>query len=180
MKTSRISTERLLLRKPVSADLRSYYAIHSDPEANRFNPSGPVVSTEQAKKALRHLCRHWQKHGFGYWMVASQERPTFVIGCGGIMMKQIDGVERPNLYFRFRPSAWGHGYAFEMGTEARKLAFESLKMTEIAATVRPRNAPSIRLLEKLGLKRYTRFNDPHGLTLVYLLRNESFHFRPLR
>lgn len=174
MKISPITTERLLLRRPLSADIASYFAIHGNPETNRFNPSGPVVSEEQAAKSLDHWCRHWDQHGFGYWMVAKREHPSYIIGCGGVMMKQIGEVVHPNLYFRFRPSSWGYGYAGEMAAAALKVAFEKLKLPEIIATVRPSNTPSIRLLEKLGLKRCSAANDRYGLTYVYLLRKESY------
>jgi hypothetical protein len=41
-----------------------------------------------------------------------------MIGVGGIMTKTIPDEPRLNLYFRFRPEAWGRAYATEMARVA--------------------------------------------------------------
>lgn len=169
----RTETERLLLRAPRPDDLDAVLEIHGDPATNRFNPAGPLRSREEAQRRLSSWIEHWEEHGFGYWAVAEKARPDRVIGFGGIVFKEIAGERLTNLYFRFRPEAWGKGYAGEMAEAARRLGFEILGLREIAATVRPSNAPSIRVLERLGMVRKGEIEDEWGRSLVYVLRRAN-------
>lgn len=165
----RVETKHLLLRPPRPDDLDAVFEIHGDPSTNRFNPAGPLRSGEEGRRRLSSWIEHWEEHGFGYWAVAEKARPERVIGFGGIVFKEIAGERLTNLYFRFRPEAWGKGYAGEMAGAARSLAFETLGLSEIAATVRPSNAPSIRVLERLGMVHSGEIEDEWGRSLVYVL-----------
>jgi ribosomal-protein-alanine N-acetyltransferase len=144
MNPARVVTDRLILRRPVPADQEAIYDVHADPATNRFNPAGPHRSPEESRRALERWTDHWREYGFGYWAVATREEPEAVVGLGGLMYKDIGGERRANLYFRFRPSAWGRGYATEMAHAAIRLAVEHLRLDEIVARVRPDNEPSIR------------------------------------
>jgi len=170
MNPASLTTERLQLRAPRMADLDAVHAIHADPETNRFNPAGPHRTIEQSRRLLESWLEHWAGNGFGYWAVEAIAEPGCVIGFGGVVRKSIDGRERLNLYFRFRPSSWGKGFASEMVEAAKGLAFTNLGYGEIAATVRPDNAPSIRVLERLGMRRGGEIPDAAGESLLFVLQ----------
>ena len=148
--TDNTQTARLLLRRPTHTDLPALYAIHSDPETNRYNPSGPDTQ-ESAERKLRTWNEHWETHGFGYWAICLTEAPAQAIGIGGIMHRDVGDRAGLNLYFRFAPQAWGKGYAGEMAQAALQLAFDTLGAAEVLAKVRPANLPSRKALERLGM-----------------------------
>ncbi|MEW6704966.1 MAG: GNAT family N-acetyltransferase [Pseudomonadota bacterium] len=143
----------LVLRPPTREDLQAVFEIHSDPRTNRFNPSGPMASMAAAQELLDRIGAHWSQHGFGYWLVALPEAPQRVLGIGGLIEKQVPGYRGLNLYYRFRPEAWGRGLATAVGRRAIGFADVVLgRRQDVFARVRPDNEPSIRVLERLGLE----------------------------
>jgi len=173
MLASKIKTDRLILRTPLEEDLEAIFEIHGNPQTNRFNPAGPHQLVTDSRTMLKRWLKHWEKYEFGYWVIATQKDPQTIIGCGGLMYKDIAGRQRANLYYRFRPSAWGKGFASEMATAACKYAFEELHLDQVAALVRPSNEPSIRLLKRLKMVRRGIIKDKKGDSYFYILENED-------
>ena len=169
MNLNNLVTNRLVLRFPNENDIDAVFKINSNPETNRFNPSGPDKSIEESKIRLQKWIEHWNKYNFGYWAVSKIEESNTVIGFGGIMYKEIENEKLLNLYFRFSPPAWGKGYANEMANKAIEIGFQILNQNKIAATVRPNNLPSIKALEKLGMKFHHKIFDEKGESLFYIL-----------
>ncbi|MDT9000338.1 GNAT family N-acetyltransferase [Paucibacter sp. APW11] len=180
-------TERLLLRAPTEADLDSLYEVHADPGTNRFNPSGPMNSRAAAEALLRDWQAHWQTRGFGYWLIARREQAgpsglageEQVLGFGGLMHKPIDGQQGLNLYFRFRPQAWGQGYASEMALAALELAFGRLQAPAVLGVVRPANMPSRKTLERIGMRLKGCWADVPGQAASLLYEMTASHWAEL-
>lgn len=78
-----------------------------------------------------------------------------------------------NLYFRFKPEAWGKGYANETSRKAIDIGFNKLHEPLIAATVRPDNFSSIKVLEKLGMRFQYKIKDDLGESLFYILKRKN-------
>ena len=169
MLTNSISTARLLLRPPVAEDLDRFYRIHSDPAANRFNPAGPMASPDIAAHAFAQWLQHWERHGYGQWAVATLDDPAFVIGFGGLALRDYGVHKRMNLGYRFDPHYFGHGYATELAAAARDAGFKQLGCDTVFGLVRPGHAVSIRVLEKIGMRRVGELDDVpgHAPSLVY-------------
>lgn len=164
-----LHTARLVLRPPVIDDFHRFLEIHADPAANRFNPAGPLADREQARQRLDAWIRHWDEHGYGQWAVAAIEAPGHVIGFGGIALRDYLGVQRANLGYRFDAAAWGRGHATELGRAALDAAFHAWRLPEVFGLVRPAHAVSIRVLEKIGMRRIATLDDVPGAapSLVY-------------
>jgi len=141
-----LTTERLVLRRLRPTDLDAVFAIHADPRTNAFNPRGPDRTLDDARERLAGWIAHWDEHGFGYWAIERRDQPG-VIGVGGVQLR--DGVL--NLYYRFAVEAWGHGFATEMAEAARGFARQDGR--RLVALIRPDNAPSIKVAERIGLRR---------------------------
>jgi len=171
-----IETMRLLLREPLASDLAALFEIHADPITNRFNPGGPMPSPEAAEALLQSWAAHWQAQGYGYWAIAAREQPEQLLGFGGIMAKPIDGQAGLNLYFRFRPQAWGQGYASEMSLAALALAFERLYAPAVLAVVRPANMPSRKTLERIGMRLKGSLADVPGQPPRLLYEMTAVHY----
>jgi len=155
-------TGRPLLRRPTLADAAAHFSIHSDPAANRYNPSGPMTRRAESDEIVAEWIESWDRLGFGYWCASLREQPDRIIGFGGIMRKMLAGEQRLNLYFRLAPSVWGRGIATEIGREALKLAAGMPSDNRAFALVRPDNAPSIAVIRKLGMAPVGEVDDVPG------------------
>lgn len=166
-------TDRLILRAPISADLAAFFAIFGDPRTNAHNPAGPCADIAVASNMLAVRVAHWRRYGFGQWTVVARERPGTVIGFGGVAWRDYAGVERLNLGYRFAADAWGRGYATELGHAALRYTFDELRLPDVYAMVRPSNLASIRVLEKLGMRRAGDLDDVPGRarSLVFVATN---------
>lgn len=143
-------TSRLCLRRPTLADAEAVAGIQGDPATNAFNPSGPARA-EEASAMLESWIADWDRDGIGYWMV-SQACGEPAIGVAGV---RLSGVEADrvayNLYYRFRPVAWGKGFAREAGAAAVEAVAARDPSSVVFAVIREDNVPSVRVATALGL-----------------------------
>ena len=160
-------TDRLLLCVPTTdpdvAD--AYFAIHGDPATNVHNPAGAMVDPTAAAPVLDIWRRQWHREGFGYWVVRSPQDGQ-VLGFGGVR-PALPEEDFLNLYYRFRPSAWGKGYATELGRAALALAAQLAPGMPVVALIRPRNEPSIRVAQRLGMRLDGEVQRQLGVYLRY-------------
>jgi [ribosomal protein S5]-alanine N-acetyltransferase len=151
---------RLILCKPVDADLQRFYEINADPETNLFNPNG-AMNFETAEK------------GFGTWSIREKEDPGYIIGFGGLCNRLYGEEVKLNLGYRFDKEYWGKGYATELSQYAIAFGFDELNINGIFALVRPRHLASIKVLEKCKMKLVDELDDvPNAL----LFKNEVYSF----
>ena len=171
-----LQTERLLLRAPQPADLAALYEIQSDPVSQRFSAGPMPGSREEVQQQLDDWLAHWQAHEFGYWAIALRERPDELLGFGGLMHRAVAGRHSLSLYFRFRPQAWGQGYAAEMTQAALALAFEQQHAGAVLAVVQPANTPSRKTLERAGLRLKGSLADVPGQPADLLYEIAAAHY----
>lgn len=153
-----IHTERLVLRRPRASDTEAMFAIHGDPETHRYSSHDPDPDRATSEATLRSWMQAWDEDGFGYWAVTLTDQED-VIGFGGVRRFPWQDGYILNLYYRFRPSAWGHGYASEMARAAVTLARTHLPQWPVIARVRAVNLPSIHTAEHSGLARRPDLDD---------------------
>jgi RimJ/RimL family protein N-acetyltransferase len=149
---------RLILKQPSKEDFQRYFEINSDPKTNLFNPNGSMTY-EDAKSIYKMLLEHWKTHQFGVWKIYEASNPNHVIGFGGLSFRPYNTEQKLNLGFRFDTTAWGKGYATELGQRAIQFGFNTLHQTEIFGLVRPTNKASLKVLEKCGMKIYGTLDD---------------------
>ncbi|MGW2253105.1 GNAT family N-acetyltransferase [Kitasatospora sp. NPDC001660] len=150
-------TGRLRLTRPQDDDVEAVFAVHGDPETNRYNPYGPHRDRTESREMLDRFLARWEEEGVGYCAVATREEPGVVIGFAGVCLNTLDDERVFNLYYRFRPSAWGLGYAAEAARAALAEARPRFPGVPVTALIRADNLPSRRLAERLGL-----VPDPDG------------------
>lgn len=174
----RYITPRLLLRPPMEDDVEPLYAIYGDAATNTFNPVGPLPDVGSAQAVLSGWRTQWRTRGLGPWAIAARDDPARVLGFGGISLHPYLEQERVNLGYRFATSAWGRGYATELGKAALAFGFDEHRFNQIFGLVRPQHAASIRVLEKIGMARFDTLDDVPGQapSLVYRAVNMSSGF----
>jgi RimJ/RimL family protein N-acetyltransferase len=106
------------------------------------------------------LAAHWREHGFGDWRLAHDERfaglAEIHYAWPGVTGISTDEVE---VGWEIVEELRGRGLATEAMRAAIADAWERTGTDHLVAYIRPENAASLRLAEKLGF----RFRE-HGLT----------------
>ncbi len=139
-------TERLLLRRPLRADLDFLVDLFSRPELVAHRPDPTPDTPEQSAARLERDVEHWERHGFGRW---AAEADGGLIGFGGVTISA--DFEGLNLSYHLHPESWGRGYATELVEHALRAAFGPLRAFRVVGLARPANPASRRVLERCGL-----------------------------
>jgi ribosomal-protein-alanine N-acetyltransferase len=156
-----LTTERLHLRPFTDADRLAIHAVYADPEVMRHVGHGAHGTIEETVAALRVYGEVLERRGFSFLAVTEREGGALVGDAG--LYPLGDDVE---LGYTLARSAWGRGYATELGRALVAHAFEVLGAPRVVAQVEPGNAGSRRVLEKLGMterEMRTAYGRPHLL-----------------
>ena len=133
-----IRTERLLLRRASLSDTGAMHAIMSDPAAMRYWSTPPHREVAQTER--------WMASMVGADPTVSDD---FIVTLDGKLIGKLGTWVVPEIGFLIGRQWWGQGYAKEALAafiDRRRL----LGSTELTADVDPRNAASIRLLDRAG------------------------------
>jgi RimJ/RimL family protein N-acetyltransferase len=154
-----LRTSRLTLRPPGPADAAAVLAIHRDPRTCAHNPSDALATHADAAELCGRWLAHWERHGFGYWVVRRHGEPEVAGFCG---VKAMTLADRPvlNLFYRFDPAFWGGGLASEAATEVVRWAAVHRPEMPVVARVRPANSASHRVAVRAGLVRAAHLDEP--------------------
>jgi ribosomal-protein-alanine N-acetyltransferase len=157
--TTRLVTPRLVVRPPRTSDVgeirRVLRANHE--HLRPWNPApssteDPSSITEVSKSVLRQR-RDW-KHGTGYvFMVAGREAPQAFVGkiaLNGIMRGAMCGAY---LGYWMAAEEQGKGLVVEAIRAVLDFGFGPAGLHRIQAAIMPRNARSLRVIDKLGFRR---------------------------
>ncbi len=109
---------------------------------------------------MRHWVHHWERHGFGLWVVEERESGN-VIGRTGVQYHRL-WPEDPEVGWGIEPDLWGRGFASEAGGCAIAHAFETLDVDRLVSIVHPENGASKRVQERLGLRPWRTVDWPEG------------------
>lgn len=126
--------------------------MHSDPRTYRHLPAGRMRKLDQARSLVAAWTQHWDEHAFGYAVVvdAADHR---VLGFAGAKHQRVVGQDVLNLYYRFAPESWGHGFATESTAAVADHLAARFPNLSLLARVATNNPASIRVAQRLGLLR---------------------------
>ena len=144
-----LTTARLLLSRPVPGDTDAIWRIHRDPVACAHNPSDMVADRPDAARRCRRWIAHWDRNGFGYFVVRRLGSAD-VVGFCGVKLMRLHDAPVLNLFYRLDPAAWGGGLASEAAVAVVAWAPPP---RPVIARVRPANVASARVAVKAGLHR---------------------------
>jgi RimJ/RimL family protein N-acetyltransferase len=142
-----IETDRLLLRPLTVADLDDIDALNAMSEVVRTMGS---VDRLTAAARLELGEREWRDRGYGLMAVIERATGRFLGRSGLKYWPQFGETE---VGWVLRSDVWGHGFATEAGRACIEWGFGSLGLTYLTAMIRPDNDRSIRVAERLGMRR---------------------------
>jgi RimJ/RimL family protein N-acetyltransferase len=145
------STPRLLLRRLASGDLKDFQAYRHDPEVGRYQGWLPT-DDRAAETFLAEMGRiDIFQPGVWFQLGIADRSSGRLIGDIGICVA-MDGNEA-EIGFSLCADAQGRGLATEAVREAVALLFEQAGVARVVGITDARNLPSIRLLERVGMRR---------------------------
>jgi RimJ/RimL family protein N-acetyltransferase len=147
------TTERLLLRRPGPGDAPAYRALLLHPTIGEWLRPPPLEPFEAADGDawLDDDVRHWERFGFGPWAVCERDGGDY-LGRVGLRWTQIGDRAGIEVLWTIDPNRHGEGFAAEAAAAALDRAAE-LELDEVFAMILPTNAASLRVAEKIGLRR---------------------------
>lgn len=167
-------TERLIIRRFYKTDLDALWAIMKKPEVMYAWESG--FHKGETRKWLNRQYTRYRKDGYGYFAVVLKSSGK-LIGQAGLMKSDVNGETVTEIGYIFDDAVWGHGYAIETARACVDLAFGRFGLDKLYATIRPENTASVRLAEKLGMRRigqhtktYKGKEMPHD---IYVFENNQ-------
>lgn len=177
----RLDTKRLSLRALGSDDIPFLFAIFGDPEAMRYWSSPPMRELAEAEELLSKITGHAKAGTLFQWGIARREDDQ-VIGTATLF--RIDPEHRRGeIGYVLRRDQWGRGLAHEALTALLGHAFDGRNLHRLEADIDPRNARSIRSVERLGFKLEGRLRERYFVggdiqdSLMYGLLAEEWRSR---
>jgi RimJ/RimL family protein N-acetyltransferase len=159
-----LETGSLRLRRWRRSDDEPFARLNADPAVMRHFPK--LKSPAESLTEARALDRRFEADGFGPWAVEEPGGPFLgFVGAMRLMRSMpFSGGERPGslieIGWRLSPEAWGRGIA----TRAARLALADLfgrcGLPSVVAFTAVANAPSRRVMERLGMVREADFDHP--------------------
>jgi RimJ/RimL family protein N-acetyltransferase len=147
-----LQTARLLLRPWRDDDIDAFATMSADPAVMEF--LRPLPDRAAAVAWAAQARDHWDRHGFGQWVVEIPGEAPFV-GVVGLARVPYAAHFTPavEVAWRLVRAWWGRGYATEAAREALEFGFGRLGLDGIVAVTVPRNWRSRRVMERLGMTR---------------------------
>lgn len=144
-----LETERLYLRRVTLADADLLLAVWNDPAFIRNVGDRGVRTNSEAVEAMKcGALKLYTDYGYGPYAMLRKADGSRIGICG--LFKR-DNLDFPDIGFGVLPDYCGQGYASEASFAVMAHARDDLAIETLTAIVSQDNAPSIRLIEKLGL-----------------------------
>lgn len=150
-----IETERLILRTWKDADADEYYRINQDSRVIEFLRGS--LTMQEIKDFIASANQQFDK--LGYTLFAAEEKITgSLTGFIGLNPPPWKAHFTPcvEIGWRLGSQYWNKGYATEGAKAVLEYGFNKCGLTEIVSFTSPANIRSIRIMEKIGMKRNIR------------------------
>jgi RimJ/RimL family protein N-acetyltransferase len=168
-----LGTERLKLRAVTVDDSELMLAVWNDPAFIQNVTDRGIRTDEQAREAITNGAQKlFEDYGYGPYCMSLKSDDSMIGICG--LFKR-DNLDDPDIGFAVLPDYCGKGYAGEAAIAVVEYARSKLGIDNLTAIVSPTNAPSIGLIEKLGLTFERMITMPGDDDAVCLYRMALAH-----
>ena len=146
-----IETNRLSLRWISADDVDAFYTVYSNREVMRYWSAPPLPDRTAASKQVSEIHDLFKRREMLKWGVALRPDNALI---GTVTIFHPDFTHRrAEIGYALGRAHWGKGYMQEALKAVINYVFTDLNFHRIEADVDPRNAASIRTLERLGFQR---------------------------
>lgn len=152
-----LQTERLLIRPFEAGDLDAMQRIHGDPRVVQWLYNEPRTPDE-AREHLERKIAGTALVADDDWLSAAATARDGGALVADLAMHLVSAEHRcVEIGYIVDPAYAGRGFATEASSALLRLAFDQFGMHRVIGRVEPRNTGSVRVLEKLGMRREAHF-----------------------
>lgn len=166
-----LQSERLRLTPRVLADLPANLEMDLDAEVMRY-VGGPIEDASAHEAYLRSRITAAFPPGLGCWSLRERRESAPFLGWVVLAPHELVPGEI-EIGWRLRRESWGRGFATEAARRLLDHGFDELGLEEIVADIHPENLASIRVAEKIGLRRHEDREVYEGPSAYFKARRES-------
>jgi RimJ/RimL family protein N-acetyltransferase len=152
----RIESERLVLRRFEEADLAPFLAYRNDPRVAMYQ-AWDSYDEREALDFIREM-RSAEPGSPGEWFQFAVELKGTGQLVGDCGLKTEEDGRQAEFGVTFAREHQGKGYAYEAVSRLLDYAFGDLGVHRVVAIADRQNAPSVALLERLGMRREGSFD----------------------
>ncbi len=148
-----LETERLYIRPYRAEDFDACFALMQDGELFRYLDM-QVMPKEEYRELFDWIigCYNTPPHeDFKYSFNILRREDDAVVGWCGLGGASYDHAQK-EIYWLIGSAYQRSGYCTEAASALLRYGFETLRLPRIIALAKPENAPSRRVMEKLGLR----------------------------
>ena len=150
-----METDHLILRRPRIEDLDDFLAYRNAPESLKFQ-SIASISEDAAVSFLEKQEKIEPETAFGWIMFSIElKSESRMIGEVGIFIPE--GGVQGDIGWSLQSRYQGRGHASEASRELLNYAFAVRKLHRLTANCDANNRASVRIMEKLGMRREGHF-----------------------
>ncbi len=145
-----VETSRLVIRELTADDAEFILRLTNEPSFVANIGDKGIRDLDDARRFLREGA--WTNQplpGYGQFLVELKEDGAAAGICGLLYRENLDLTD---VGFAFLPAYWGRGLALEAARAVMEYGTSKLGVSAIVGLTTKENAPSIRVLEKLGLR----------------------------
>ncbi len=153
-----ILTQRLSLSRLISSDAPAVYGYRSDPEVCRFQSFEPGSLADVEAFIAGLLPNAFATPGAWFQFAIRSKETGSLLGDLGTHVP-VGDPRQAEIGFTLAPAYQHQGYATEAVAALLDHLLGPMRMHRVFASVDPRNAPSIALLERLGLRKEAHFRQ---------------------
>lgn len=172
-------TDRLTLREFQADDWPAVLAYQSDPRYLRYYPWTERTPADAQAFVRMFLAQQQQHPRTKFQLAIVHNESQQLIGNCGIRLAA-HGARTADIGYEIAPDFWGHGYATEAARAIVHFGFSRFQLHRVWAECVAENVGSIRVLEKLGMRREGRlretqhFKDRWWDTLLYAVLEDEW------
>jgi RimJ/RimL family protein N-acetyltransferase len=149
----RLETKRLIIRRLRDSDVGSFLAYRNDPEVARYQ-SWESCTEQETIDLVRDATQPGTPGEWVQFAVGLKRTSPLIGDCA--LKTEADG-RQAEIGFTFSRAYQGRGFASEAVTRLLDYAFCELNLHRVYAITDQENAPSVALLERLGMRREGAF-----------------------
>ncbi|MCP3963091.1 MAG: GNAT family N-acetyltransferase [bacterium] len=158
MSEPEILTERLLLNRLLLSDTEALFEYRSDAEVSRYQDWATHSLDETARSIDSHRSVAFDTPGTWFQLAMRLRESGLLVGDLGVHFPA-EEPQQVEVGFTVAASHQRRGFASEAVTGLLDHLFGTLRKHRVFASVDPRNAASIALLERLGMRREAHFRE---------------------
>lgn len=161
-----LTTKNFIIRELGDRDIDALYKLRSEPEISQYLTDAEDDPDVEKEKLRAYIKNVYSYYGFGLWGVFLKEKGLLLGQCG-IEYKMLNGKPIYELGYMLSKAWQGKGYAFEFTSAVLDYCFSELAIEKITAIIDKDNINSIRLAQRLGMKKVSECIRSNKVCHIY-------------